>query len=106
MCSNVFLVIVQYDLISTDHCYFLLFLPSTDPQNSKGIIVSSRIGLSLVGVILAAFSVVATVGLLSFMRVKATPIIIEVLPLLVLVIGTNNLYILTDAYEVSMIIFH
>ena len=73
-------------------------------QCSAGIFVSSRIGLGLVGVILVGISVVAALGLLSYMRIKATLIIIEVVPFLVLAVGTDNLFILTHAYEVSNIV--
>ena len=73
-------------------------------QFSAGIFVSSRVALGLVGVILVAVSVVAALGLLSYMRIKATLIIIEVVPFLVLAVGTDNLFILTHAYEVSNII--
>jgi len=61
---------------------------------------NSRIGLGLLGVILVAFSVVAAIGLLSYFKIKATLIIIEVVPFLVLAVGTDNLFILTHAYEV------
>ena len=65
--------------------------------------VSSRIGLGFIGVCLVALSVVAALGLLSYMRIKATLISIEVVPFLVLAVGTDNLFILTHAYEVSNI---
>ena len=65
--------------------------------------MNSRVGLGLVGVLLVAVSVVAALGLLSFMNVKGTLIIIEVVPFLVLAVGTDNLFILTHAYEVSYI---
>ena len=55
------------------------------------------------GVILVGVSVVAALGLLSYMGVEATLIIIEVVPFLVLAVGTDNLFILTHAYEVSNI---
>ena len=64
--------------------------------------------MGLVGVILVGLSVVAALGLLSYIRLKGTMIIIEVVPFLVLAVGTDNLFILTHAYEVSNIvmIFH
>ena len=77
---------------------------SSTLQCSAGITVSSRVGLGLVGVMLVALSVVASLGLLSYLRVKATLIIIEVVPFLVLAVGTDNLFILTHAYEVSNIV--
>lgn len=81
--------------ITTHRCFIL--------QCSGEILVHSRIGLGLLGVILVGISVVAALGLLSYMRVKATLIIIEVVPFLVLAVGTDNLFILTHAYEVSCV---
>ena len=76
---------------------------SLSTQFSTAILVNSRIGLGFVGVLLVAVSVVAALGLLSFMNVKGTLIIIEVVPFLVLAVGTDNLFILTHAYEVRYI---
>jgi len=64
---------------------------------------NSRVALGLLGVILVALSVVAAIGLLSYLKIKATLIIIEVVPFLVLAVGTDNLFILTHAYEVGHI---
>ena len=54
--------------------------------------------------ILVAVSVVAALGLLSYIGIEGTLIIIEVVPFLVLAVGTDNLFILTHAYEVSNIV--
>ncbi|XP_065898214.1 NPC intracellular cholesterol transporter 1-like isoform X2 [Dysidea avara] len=77
-----------YNLFSNDHQKF-----------DFGMLTNSRIGLGLLGVILVALSVVAAIGLLSYLRIKATLIIIEVVPFLVLAVGTDNLFILTHAFE-------
>ena len=69
-------------------------------QHSSMILVSSRIVLGVLGVILIVLSVAASIGLLSYFRIKTTLIIAEVVPFLVLAVGTNNLFILTHAYEV------
>ena len=73
-------------------------------QFDFGMLTNSRIGLGLLGVILVALSVVAAIGLLSYLRIKATLIIIEVVPFLVLAVGTDNLFILTHAFEVSCVL--
>ena len=70
------------------------------------MLVSFRIGLGLLGVCLVALSVVASLGLLSYMKMKTTLIILEVVPFLVLAVGTDNLFILTDAYEVPNITYY
>lgn len=55
---------------------------------------------------LAALSVVAALGLLSYMytTLKAIPVIIELVPILGLTIGTSNLFILINICEVSNVI--
>jgi len=69
-------------------------------QHNDIIIVSSRIVLGVLGVTLMVLSMAASIGLLSYFRIKITLIITEVVPFLVLAVGTNNLFILTHAYEV------
>ena len=83
----------------------VLTLHHVDPlfQFDFGMLTNSRIGLGLLGVILVALSVVAAIGLLSYLRIKATLIIIEVVPFLVLAVGTDNLFILTHAFEVGYV---
>lgn len=44
-------------------------------------------------------SVTASVGLLSFLNVKSTLIIIEVIPFLVLAVGVDNIFIMTQAFQ-------
>ncbi|XP_065913538.1 NPC intracellular cholesterol transporter 1-like isoform X3 [Dysidea avara] len=68
-------------------------------KHSSIILVSSRIVLGVLGVILIVLSVAASIGLLSYFRIKTTLIIAEVVPFFVLAVGTNNLFILTHAYE-------
>jgi len=52
---------------------------------------------------LMVLSVAASIGLLSYFGIKITLIITEVVPFLVLAVGTNNLFILTHAYEVCVV---
>ncbi len=73
-------------------------------QNSVGTLISSifidmKFTLGLVGVAIVMFSVLSSVGLLSFMGVKATLIIFEVIPFLVLAVGVDNVFILVQNYQ-------
>ena len=72
-------------------------------QHCGGTIVGSKIRLGLLGAILVAVSVVTALGLLSYIGVKASPVTFELIPFLLLAVGTDHLFILADAYRVSNI---
>lgn len=55
--------------------------------------------LGLCGVTIVLLSVTASIGLLSFLRVKSTLIIVEVIPFLVLAVGVDNIFILVQAFQ-------
>ncbi len=57
--------------------------------------------VGLVGVGLVLLAVVASIGLLSYMGVAGSLIILEVVPFLVLAVGVDNLFIIVHSYEVS-----
>jgi Niemann-Pick C1 protein len=73
-------------------------------QSSIGALVASifidmKFTLGLVGVTIVMLSVLSSVGFLSFMGVKATLIIFEVIPFLVLAVGVDNIFILVQNYQ-------
>lgn len=72
-------------------------------QHYGANIVGSKIRLGLLGAILVAVSVATALGLLSYMGVKASPVTFELIPFLLLAVGTDHLFILADAYRVSNI---
>jgi Niemann-Pick C1 protein len=55
--------------------------------------------LGLCGVAIVLLSVTASIGLLSFLNVKSTLIIVEVIPFLVLAVGVDNIFILVQAFQ-------
>ena len=57
------------------------------------------VGLFGVGMVLVA--VLAALGLLSYIGIMGSLIIIEVVPFLVLAVGVDNLFILVHSYEVT-----
>ena len=65
------------------------------------MIHSSSIVLGLLELIIVALSITTALGLLGFMSVKTTPIITDVVLLLLLTVGIGNLSSLMGAYEVS-----
>lgn len=58
--------------------------------------------VGLVGVGLVLLAVVGSIGLLSYMGIAGSLIILEVVPFLVLAVGVDNLFIIVHSYEVSL----
>jgi len=56
--------------------------------------------VGLFGVIMVLVAVLAALGLLSYIGIMGSLIIIEVVPFLVLAVGVDNLFILVHSYEV------
>lgn len=63
------------------------------------LFVHSRFSLAVGGVLVVAASVLGALGLCSWMGVKSTLIIMEVIPFLILAVGVDNIFILIHALE-------
>lgn len=69
--------------------------------NLRTFLIESRIVLGLGGILIVLASVLASIGILSFFGARATLIIIEVIPFLVLAVGVDNIFILVQALQRS-----
>ncbi|KAN0030141.1 hypothetical protein ACTA71_009902 [Dictyostelium dimigraforme] len=69
------------------------------PSRCSSIFVRSRFALGLCGIIIVAASIVISVGVCSMANLKATLIISEVIPFLVLAIGVDNIFIIVNTFE-------
>ncbi|BFU24457.1 Niemann-Pick C1 protein, putative [Entamoeba histolytica HM-1:IMSS-B] len=67
--------------------------------NYKTVFVKSRILLGILGIVIVLFSVFTSAGFFSWINVEATLIITEVIPFLVLAIGVDNIFILTNTID-------
>ncbi|CAH8648900.1 unnamed protein product [Dicrocoelium dendriticum] len=70
-------------------------------RSCRTILVDMRITLGFGGVLIVILSVVASVGLWSYIGTPATLIIIEVIPFLVLAVGVDNIFLLVHGFEVE-----
>ena len=61
--------------------------------------LESKVTLGLGGVLIVLLSVGASVGIFGFVGVKATLIIFEIIPFLVLAVGVDNIFILVQTYQ-------
>lgn len=74
-------------------------IPRLFPRLPRSLFVGSKFNLGLFGIILVILSVSSSVGLFSFLNVKVTLIIAEVIPFLVLAVGVDNVFILVHELD-------
>lgn len=65
----------------------------------EAVMVDMKFMLGIAGVSIVMISVGASIGLFSFFKVKATLIIFEVIPFLVLAVGVDNIFIIVQNYQ-------
>ncbi|KXT04707.1 hypothetical protein AC578_2077 [Pseudocercospora eumusae] len=68
-------------------------------RNPLGALVQSKFMLGIVGILIVLMSVAASVGLFAAAGVKATLIIAEVIPFLVLAVGVDNIFLIVHEFE-------
>ena len=78
------------------HPHSLPLTPSLSPLEQ----VDMKISIGFIGVLMVLVAVVSSIGLLSYIGVMNTLIILEVVPFLVLAVGVDNFFILIHSYEV------
>ena len=79
--------------------YASVALGGVVPGFGKDSLVKSKFSLGLFGIFVVLLSVIASVGFFSMLGVKATLIIAEVIPFLVLAVGVDNIFLLTHELE-------
>ena len=65
----------------------------------RSVCLDSKVTLGLCGLLIVVFSVSSAVGFFSWIGVKATLIIAEVVPFLVLAVGVDNIFIMVKTYQ-------
>ncbi|KIL68338.1 hypothetical protein M378DRAFT_158883 [Amanita muscaria Koide BX008] len=73
--------------------------PPLFPRLPRSMFTESRVMLSLFGICLVILSISSTVGSFSFVGVKVTLVIAEVIPFLVLAVGVDNVFILVHELD-------
>ncbi|QIX01986.1 hypothetical protein AMS68_007503 [Peltaster fructicola] len=68
-------------------------------RNPTAALVQSKFLLGIVGILIVLMSVSASVGLFAAAGVKATLIIAEVIPFLVLAVGVDNIFLIVHEFE-------
>ncbi|KAF2485467.1 NCR1, Niemann-pick type C [Neohortaea acidophila] len=68
-------------------------------RNPATALVQSKFMLGIVGILIVLMSVAASVGLFAATGLKATLIIAEVIPFLVLAVGVDNIFLIVHEFE-------
>ncbi|CAF4530125.1 unnamed protein product, partial [Rotaria sp. Silwood2] len=92
--SDIKTVLISYMIM-----FFYIAIALGRVRSIKYILVDMKVSLGIAGVVLVALSVWASIGIFSYMRIPTTLIIFEVIPFLVLAVGVDNIFILTQSIQ-------
>ncbi|KIP07016.1 hypothetical protein PHLGIDRAFT_106189 [Phlebiopsis gigantea 11061_1 CR5-6] len=73
--------------------------PTVFPRLPRKLFIGSKVGLGLFAIALVILSISSSVGFFSILSVRATLIIAEVIPFLVLAVGVDNVFILVHEMD-------
>ncbi|KAH3668011.1 hypothetical protein OGAPHI_001765 [Ogataea philodendri] len=102
--SDVRIVIISY-LVMFAYASIALGSGSLSNQNNVksnsplSFLIHTRFGLGLVGILIVLLSVAASAGFWSIFGLKSTLIIAEVIPFLVLAIGVDNIFLISNELD-------
>ncbi|ROT36492.1 patched sphingolipid transporter [Sodiomyces alkalinus F11] len=68
-------------------------------RNPAIALVQSKFSLGVMGILIVLMSISASVGLFSWFGLKATLIIAEVIPFIVLAVGVDNIFLIVHEFE-------
>lgn len=68
-------------------------------RNPAVLLVESKVTLGLIGIIIVLLSITASIGFFSWVGLKATLIIVEVIPFIVLAVGVDNIFLIVHELE-------
>ncbi|KAI0009383.1 patched sphingolipid transporter [Xylariaceae sp. FL0662B] len=68
-------------------------------RNPAVTLVQSKFTLGLVGILIVLMSITSSIGLFSWAGIKATLIIAEVIPFIVLAVGVDNIFLIVHEFE-------
>lgn len=80
--------------------YLVMFLYASLSLGGSLRFLKTRFSLGLSGIIIVLLSVTSSAGICSFLGVKSTLIIAEVIPFLILAVGVDNIFLITHELKV------
>ncbi|KAI0129523.1 sterol-sensing domain of SREBP cleavage-activation-domain-containing protein [Xylariales sp. AK1849] len=100
--SDAMIVVISYIVM---FLYASLALGSTSMtfreliRNPAVCLVQSKFTLGFVGILIVLMSITSSIGLFSWAGIKATLIIAEVIPFIVLAVGVDNIFLIVHEFE-------
>lgn len=91
---NILIVLISYIAMF----FYVSIALGKIPKRLKYIFVDTKFLLGMIGVLLVFLSVISSIGFLSIFKIKINSIALEVLPFLILAVGVDNIFIITNAY--------
>lgn len=92
--SDIKTVVISYLIM-----FFYIAIALGRIRSLRTVFVDMKVSLGIAGVTLVILSVWASVGIFSYMKIPTTLIIFEVIPFLVLAVGVDNIFILTQTIQ-------
>ncbi|KAG6041724.1 hypothetical protein E4U41_002589 [Claviceps citrina] len=68
-------------------------------RNPALLLVESKVSLGFLGILIVLMSIAASIGFFSWVGLKATLIIVEVIPFIVLAVGVDNIFLIVHELE-------
>ncbi|CCC06651.1 hypothetical protein SMACR_00676 [Sordaria macrospora] len=68
-------------------------------RNPAVSLVESKFTLGVVGIVIVLMSITASIGLFSWAGLRATLIIVDVIPFIVLAVGVDNIFLIVHEFE-------
>lgn len=68
-------------------------------RNPAVSIVESKFSLGVAGIVIVLMSISASIGLFSWANLRATLIIVDVIPFIVLAVGVDNIFLIVHEFE-------
>ena len=68
-------------------------------RNPAISLVESKFTLGVVGILIVLMSITASIGLFSWVGLRATLIIVDVIPFIVLAVGVDNIFLIVHEFE-------
>ncbi|KAF5024807.1 hypothetical protein F66182_3123 [Fusarium sp. NRRL 66182] len=97
--TDVKIIVVSYIVMFVYACMALGTPLKHVFRNPAVLLVESKVSLGLAGIIIVLMSISASIGFFSWVGLKATLIIMEVIPFIVLAVGVDNIFLIVHELE-------
>lgn len=93
------IIVISYIVMFIYACFALGTPLKHIFRNPAVLLVESKVTLGLTGIIIVLLSITSSIGFFSWVGLKATLIIMEVIPFIVLAVGVDNIFLIVHELE-------